>query len=94
MIKPEMFISSNDFLIRIGLETTVANRDKTTAITLSPNRLGYHEQSGWNLSGDINEDYYRWVSDFEATHSKYGKVRGNLEEGILLHFRESIETVY
>lgn len=81
-MKEELFISSNDFLTRIGHADTVANRTKTTAITLSPNRLGYHEQSGWNLSGDIHEDYYKWVNEFEAVHSKYGKVRGNLEEGL------------
>lgn len=48
------------------------------AHTLSPVDIGEND-SGWVISGEIHEDYYQWVNDFEAVHPVYGKVWGNFE---------------
>lgn len=48
------------------------------AYTLSPSDLGTHS-SGWTISGEVHEDYYEWVNDFEASHPIFGWVRGNFE---------------
>ena len=48
------------------------------AKTLSPECIGEH--NGWIITGEIYEDYYRWVNDFVAT--KIGTnmwVKGNFE---------------
>jgi hypothetical protein len=59
------------------------------ALTLSPTAVtdsgasgGTHtraHESGWTITGEIHEDYYEWVNDFEATHPTFGKVWGNFE---------------
>ena len=38
--------------------------------------------SGWTITGDIHEDYYRWVNDFKAVHPTLGKVVGNFESEV------------
>lgn len=37
---------------------------------------------GWTISAKINEDYYMWISNFEATHPEYGFVNGNFGTSI------------
>jgi hypothetical protein len=37
---------------------------------------------GWKISGDIHEDYFYWVNDFEATHPVFGRVWGNFESEV------------
>lgn len=49
------------------------------ARTLNPAHLG-ENSSGWTITGEICEDYYTWVNDFEATHPTLGWVRGNYED--------------
>lgn len=36
----------------------------------------------WLIIGKIEEDRYKWVSDFEATHPKYGWVKGSYETAL------------
>jgi hypothetical protein len=48
------------------------------ANTLPTDCVGDNE-SGWKIKGEIHEDYYEWVNDFEAEHPKYGRVWGNFE---------------
>ena len=43
------------------------------ANTLPKECIGKNE-SGWEISGEIHEDYYEWVNDFEATHPTFGKM--------------------
>ena len=57
-------------LIMITREFNITGHD---ANTLPPECIGKNE-SGWEITGEIHEDYYEWVNDFEATHSQYGKV--------------------
>jgi hypothetical protein len=52
------------------------------ARTLRPEDLGFHEESGWTIEGEIHEDYYEWVNDFVATHPVYGKIEGNFEKEV------------
>lgn len=37
---------------------------------------------GWAISGEVREDYYTWVNDFEALHPQFGKVWGNFENEV------------
>lgn len=58
--------------------THVFNVEYPNAHTLEPSYLGSHS-SGWTISGEIHEDFYEWVNEFEATHPIYGKVWGDFE---------------
>ncbi len=51
----------------------------TDAATLDVNDIGYSEISGWTVVAEVKEDYYKYVNYFEATHPKYGFVRGDFE---------------
>lgn len=51
-------------------------------VTEGDHESGVHartHESGWTIKGEIHEDYYVWVNDFEATHPKFGRVAGNFE---------------
>lgn len=50
------------------------------ARTLSPSNLGEND-SGWIITGEVHEDYYRWVNEFKAYHpAKNWRVEGDFEE--------------
>lgn len=34
---------------------------------------------GWTITGEVCEDWYTWVNDFEASHADYGVVWGDFE---------------
>jgi hypothetical protein len=51
------------------------------ANTLDPEDLGNHPD-GWTISGHVQEDYYEWVNDFEASHPRFGKVWGDFGEAV------------
>ncbi len=57
------------------------------ANTLPKECIGKNE-SGWEISGEIHEDYYEWVNDFEATHPTFGKVWGNFEDTVFADSEE------
>ena len=57
------------------------------ANTLPQECIGKNE-SGWEISGEIHEDYYCWVNDFEAIHPTYGKVWGNFEDKVFADTEE------
>lgn len=63
------------------------------AITLRPRDIGTHE-SGWSISGEIHEDYYMWVNDFEANHDKHGALTGNYQSYIYAESIEAFESFY
>lgn len=39
-------------------------------------------EDGWVIRGDIQEDYYHWVNDFQAWHRTYGYVWGDFEDTV------------
>lgn len=39
-------------------------------------------ESGWTIKGEVREDYYYWVNDFEASHPTFGRVYGNFESEV------------
>ena len=51
------------------------------ALTLSPSSLGKNT-SGWEISGEVYEDYYGWVNEFEAINPKFGRVWGDFEHEV------------
>ena len=50
-----------------------------SAYTLNPSYIG-KQPSGWEISGEIINDYYEWVNTFMAEHPIYGKVYGDFED--------------
>lgn len=69
-----------------------SDRDfKSMARTLHPGNLGYHEDSGWTIDGRVWEDYYEWISAFEATHPVYGKIKGDFEIEVTAESQESLD---
>jgi len=64
---------------------------KTMARTLYPGNLGFHEDSGWTISGKVWEDYYEWISEFEAVHPVYGKIKGNFEIEVSADSTEALD---
>lgn len=53
-----------------------------TALTLDPKVKGYNHKTGWTINGEIVTDYYSWINYFEASHPKYGWVKGDFEKFI------------
>ena len=51
------------------------------ALTLRTGDIGQHKD-GWLVAGDIHEDYYEWVNEFEALHKKYGRIYGDFESKV------------
>lgn len=60
------------------------------ARTLDPSDLGYQD-SGWIIEGEVMEDWYEWVNDFEAFHPDYGVVSGNYETSITGYSQEAVD---
>ncbi len=46
---------------------------------------------GWTIEGLIKEDYYFYVTEFTATHPKYGTIVAYLDEEIVATSREAYE---
>jgi hypothetical protein len=44
---------------------------------------------GWTITGEILEDYYRWVNDFNAQHPTLGHVWGNFETEVYADSEEA-----
>lgn len=49
---------------------------------------------GWTITGEVHEDYYAWVNDFEANHPQYGKVWGNFEHEVYADSEEGFAHFY
>lgn len=49
---------------------------------------------GWTITGQLIEDYYTWVNDFEASHPKFGKVWGNFETEVYADSEEGFDDFY
>jgi len=53
--------------------------DEYYAHTLSAEYIGCNE-SGWCISGEIKEDHYLWVNEFDAKHPIYGRLCCDFEK--------------
>lgn len=51
----------------------------------------FAHDSGWTISGKVQEDYYEWVNDFEASHPVYGRVWGNFEKTVYADSEEGFD---
>jgi hypothetical protein len=51
----------------------------------------YTHPDGWTICGEIHEDYFYWVNDFEATHPVLGWVKGNFETEVCASSREAYD---
>lgn len=60
------------------------------ALTLRESDLGSHPD-GWTVVGALQEDYYVWVNDFEASHPFFGKVWGNFESQVYADSEEGYQ---
>ena len=61
------------------------------ARTLRPEYLGYNEESGWTVEGEVKEDWYEWVNEFTATHPVYGRIEGDFEATVVAESREALD---
>ena len=68
-------------LIKYSLNDPHAN-DYSTAVTLSVDYLGKHDD-GWEIIGNVQEDYYTWVNSFVAYNHKTEEIiSGDFEKEI------------
>lgn len=63
------------------------------ALTLKPSDLVTHPD-GWTITGEVHEDYYEWVNEFEATHPVYGRVWGDFEAQVFADSQEAFDHFY
>lgn len=49
---------------------------------------------GWAITGEVREDYYYWVNEFQASHPVHGKVWGNYEREVHAETAEGFEDFY
>ena len=63
------------------------------ALTLDPEYLGASEH-GWSIEGEIHEDYYTWVNEFEAKHPTLGRVWGDFEGQVFADSEEAFKDFY
>lgn len=67
---------------------------ETSAVTESNMQSGTHSRthdSGWTITGEIHEDYFVWVNEFEATHPKFGRVWGDFEHTVYADSEEGFQ---
>jgi hypothetical protein len=60
------------------------------ARTLEPEN-GFFESTGWTIDGEIHEDYFEWINEFEAFHPKYGRVCGDFETVVKASSKKAYE---
>jgi len=63
------------------------------ALTLDPSVVGSHE-NGWTVEGEIHEDWFEWVNDFEAHHPDFGRVWGNFEGAVYADSERAFDEFY
>lgn len=51
-------------------------------------------ENGWVVKGEIHENYYEWVNEFEAIHPKFGRVWGDFENEVYADSEEGFENFY
>lgn len=64
------------------------------ALTLPTSAIGGTHESGWSISGEIHEDYYEWVNEFEAVHPVYGRVWGDFDSEVFADSEEGFQDFY
>lgn len=46
---------------------------------------------GWTVSGEVHEDYFTWVNEFEASHPVHGFVWGDFESLVFATSEEAFQ---
>lgn len=67
------------------------------AVTTDDVDSGTHTRrhdSGWIITGAVQEDYFRWVNSFSAYHPTYGIVAGDFEDEIYASSEEAFSHFY
>lgn len=54
----------------------------------------FHPSTQWTISGEIHENYYAWVNDFEASHPHFGVVKGNFEGTVEASSEEAFQNFW
>lgn len=60
------------------------------AYTLSPGEIGEHDD-GWVITGQVHEDWYEWVNEFEAIHPVFGRVWGDFESVVYADSKDGFD---
>ena len=51
-------------------------------------------KSGWTIEGELHEDYFVWINEFNAVHDKYGRVWGDFENTVYADNEEGYNDFY
>jgi hypothetical protein len=65
--------------------------DYVNDVKYSTGKFTKLHESDWEISGEIREDYFRWVNDFQARHETFGSVCGNFEKTVYFDSMEGYE---
>ena len=60
------------------------------AATVRVGELGLNP-SGWKIDGEVHDDWFQWVNEFEATHPVFGRVWGDYEKEVFADSQEAYE---
>ena len=72
---------------------TLPQESVTDAGATSGQHTRTHDD-GWTISGEIYEDYFVWVNNFEASHPTFGRVWGNFEKEVFADSEEGFADFY
>lgn len=50
-----------------------------------------NHEDGWTISAKIEHYHYVWIETFKASHPKYGRIYGNLNESIKVQSLKAYE---
>jgi hypothetical protein len=56
-----------------------------------PAKNGFIKETGWTIEGPIHQDYFEWINEFEATHPKHGRVKGDFEQCVQASSKKAYE---
>ena len=79
----------DDKLMRGAL--TLLHDDVCSDVNITEGTHSRTHESGWTITGELQEDYYVWVNDFHATHPEYGRVWGDFQREVFADSEEGYQ---
>jgi len=75
----------------LGGALTLSHTDICNDVNIKEGTHSLTHESGWTITGELEEDYFVWVNDFHATHPTYGRVWGNFETEVFADSEEGYQ---
>ena len=76
-----------------GIDFKTNNWACAPALTLDPSFIGDND-SGWEIKGEIKDDWVEWVNLFVASHPDFGWVWGDFEDKVYADSEEGFAHFY